>query len=176
MRQLERAATALGWDGLLLRDVEVLGARFAAVARLRPEVHQWRTEHGWPPESDPDWFRAWSEPDDHDHLPVPAVELQGILVPVTKMRHGLRACGTLMTLAPCAVTVPGDQSHKTWRLIELDYYGIGVVAAHPDTPAHVLLRPEDRTSEFGSSLFTRWLLEVLYERIVHPEHESAGTS
>ena len=32
------------------------------------------------------------------------------------------------TLAPCSVVLPAPQGAQSWPLIELDYYGIGVVA------------------------------------------------
>ena len=166
MQQLEHAARALGWDGYVIPDVEVLGVQFAAVARLRPDVHRWRSDHGWSPEPNPSWFRSWSEPRLHDHLPVAAVDLLGVLVPVSKAHRALRACGSLMTLAPCTVVLPGDHPYKPWPTIELDYYGIGVVTADDTGPAKLVLAPEDRTAEFGSSLFGRWLLEVLYSRVL----------
>ncbi len=173
MQQLEHAAHALGWDGHLIPDLDVLGARFAAVARIRPEVHQWRSDHGWSPEPNPAWFRSWSEPSLHDHLPVAAVDLLGVLVTVSKSSRAVRACGTLMTLAPCAVVLPGDHPYKPWPLVELDYYGIGVVTADHTGPAQLVLAPEDRTAEFGSSLFGRWLLELLYSRVL--EHDTEPT-
>lgn len=172
MQQLEHAARALGWDGYVIPDVEVLGARFAAVAQLRPEVHTWRSDHGWAPEPNPSWFRSWSDPSLHDHLPVAAVDLLGVLVPVAKARKALQACGSLMTLAPCTVVLPGDHPYRAWPIIELDYYGIGVVTADADAGAELILAPEDRTSEFGSSLFGRWLLEVLYSKVLDRRTET----
>lgn len=171
MRELEHAACALGWNGRLIPDVEVLGSRFAAVTRIRPDVHRWRRDHGWRPEPNPAWFQAWSEPSTHNHIPVAAVDLLGILVPVGSADHALSACGTLMTLAPCAVVLP-ENSALQWTLIELDYYGIGAVAATTDAPAELLLMPEDRTAEFGTSLFSRWLLEVLYSKTLEQEAEA----
>lgn len=173
MQQLEHAARVLGWDGCLIPDVEVLGARFAAVARIRPDVHRWRSRHGWEPELDPSWFRSWSEPKAHDHLPVAGVDLLGVLVPVSKSRRALRSCGTLMTLAPCTVVLPGDHPYRPWPLIELDYYGIGVVQADSSGPAELVLTPEDRSAEFGSSQFGRWLLEVLYSRALERDPDGA---
>ncbi|MCI2417769.1 hypothetical protein MOQ72_10055 [Saccharopolyspora sp. K220] len=170
MQQLQHAARALGWDGQLIPDVEVLGARFAAVARIRHDVHQWRSRHGWAPELNPTWFRSWSEPSTHDHLPVAAVDLLGVLVPVSHARNALQACGTLLTLAPCAVVLPADHPYQPWSMLELDYYGVGVVNADFEGPADLVIAPEDRTAEFGSSMFGRWLLEVLYSKLLeHPQ-------
>ncbi|GAA0538281.1 hypothetical protein GCM10011581_05250 [Saccharopolyspora subtropica] len=166
MQQLQHAADALGWDGQLIPDVEVLGARFAAVARIRHDVHRWRIHHGWAPELNPSWIRSWSEPSLHDHVPVAAVDLLGILVPVSHTRHALRACGTLLTLAPCVVVLPPNNPYRPWPMLELDYYGVGVVNAGLEGPAEVVLHPEDRTAEFGSSMFGRWLLEVLYSKVL----------
>lgn len=168
MQHLQHAAQALGWHGRLVPDVEVLGTRFAAATRIRPEVHRWRSEHGWAPELNPSWFQ--SEPSEHDHVPVPAVELEGLLVPVSRARYGLAACGTLMTLAPCAVVLPAGHPYRPWPVLELDYYGIGVVTADAGEPTELVLAPEDRTAEFGSSPFARWLLEVLYAKLLEQQH------
>jgi hypothetical protein len=173
VQDLEHAAQALGWSGQLIPDVEVLDTRFAAVARIRPDVHQWRRDHGWEPELNPTWFRSWGEPCLHDQLPVAAVDLLGILVRVARAKRALRACGTLMTLAPCAVVLPGDHPYQPWPLIELDYYGIGVVNAATSGPAELVLAPENRSAEFGSSLFSRWLLEVLYSKALEQHTEIA---
>lgn len=176
MQQLQHAAGALGWDGQLIPDVEVLGSRFTAAARIRPDVHKWRSRNGWSPELDPAWFRSWSEPDEHDQLPVSAVDLQGILVRVSDPADALRACGMLLTLAPCVVVLPPDHRCDKLSMLELDYYGAGVVRAGYDGTAELVIRPEDRTAEFGSSMFWRWLLEVLYSRMLELPALSENTS
>ncbi|WP_245560367.1 hypothetical protein [Actinopolyspora halophila] len=172
VQQLEQAARALGWHGHLVSDIAALGARFTAVTRLRFDVHQWRSVNEWPPETDPARVEAWSESESPDRLPVPAVELVGLLVRVSKARKATRACGTMLTIAPCVAVLPGDHPYRPWALTEMDYYGIGAVTADRDGAAELVLAPEDRRTEFGTSLFERWLLEVLYERVVHSHPES----
>jgi len=149
--------------------VAVLGQRVSAVVRVRRDVHRWRVRNGWPPEPDPSWFQSWFEPELHDRLPVPAVDLLGVLVEETSVGRALQACGTLMTLAPCAVVLPSLQPYDAWPLMELDYYGIGVVAVDSDGTSQVVIPPEDRSTEFGPSLFGRWLQEVLYDRVLKAE-------
>ncbi|GGM42152.1 hypothetical protein GCM10012275_11420 [Longimycelium tulufanense] len=168
MLSLQHAAFALGWRGVVIADVAVLGSRVSAVVRVHRDVHRWRVRNGWPPETDPSWFRSWFEPELHDRLPVSAVELVGVLVEEATLHNALRACGTLMTLAPCAVVLSTPQ-HDPWPLIELDYYGIGVVTTLADGSSEVSIPPEDRSGEFGPSLFGRWLLEVLYDRVLKAE-------
>ncbi|SFS53455.1 hypothetical protein SAMN05660874_01590 [Saccharopolyspora flava] len=148
----------------------MLGTRFTAVARIRQDVHQWRLHHGWGPELDPAWFKAWSEPEHHDQLPVAAVDLIGILVPVSKPSRALRACGMLLSLAPCAVVLPGQHQEDPLSMLELDYYGAGIVTTGPDDAGRLVLEPENRAAEFGSSMFGRWLLEVLYSRLLENPH------
>ena len=170
MQQLQHAARALGWDGKLVPDVDVLGTRFTAVASIRQDVHQWRLHNGWGPELNPAWFKAWSEPEHHDQLPVAAVDLIGILVPVSTPSRALRACGMLLTLAPCAVVLPNDHRYDALSMLELDYYGAGAVTTGPEDAAHLVIAPENRAAEFGSSMFGRWLLEVLYSKLLeHPQ-------
>jgi len=164
----QHAVSALGWQGTVISDVAVLGQRVSAVVRLRADVHRWRTENGWPPAPDPSWFHSWFEPAFHDVVPVSAIELIGILVTESTVEQALEACGTLMTLAPCAVLVPESPDYDPWPLIELDYYGVGLVRAGDEGPARVEVAPEDRASEFGPSPFSRWLLEVLYAHVTAP--------
>jgi hypothetical protein len=170
MLPFQRAIAALGWRGLVIPDIAILGHQVTTVVRLLHSVHTWRKANGWPPEADPTWFRSWSEPDLFDRLPVAAIEIVGFAVPETEINHALNYCGTLLTLAPAVVVVGGTASSRTgdspadpWSLFELDYYGVGVVQEQNDG-ATVLVPPENRCAEFGTTLFGRWLKEVLYEK------------
>lgn len=170
MLPFQRAIAALGWRGLVIPDVAILGHQVTCVVRLLHPVHAWRKANGWPPEADPTWFRSWSDPELFDRLPVAAVDIVGFAVPESEIDHALNYCGTLLTLAPAAVVMDerGGPAGRTpsadpWSLFELDYYGVGVVRANADE-ATVLVRPENRCAEFGKTLFGRWLQEVLYEK------------
>jgi hypothetical protein len=161
----QHAASALGWHGVVLPDVGILGHRVSAVVRILDEVDRWRRANGWPPQPDPSWFRTWFSPGPRDRTPLPAVELVGILVSESDADRALTACGTLISLAPCAVVLPDSLLASPLPLSELDYYGVGVVGGDNETGASVIVPPEDRSGEFGPSLYGRWLLEVLYERV-----------
>jgi hypothetical protein len=141
----------------------------SAVVRVHDEVDRWRRSNGWPPQPDPSWFRTWFTPGPLDRTPLPAVELLGILVTESEPDSALTACGTLISLAPCAVVLPESVLDDVWPLNELDYYGVGVVGGTNDA-AKVVVPPEDRSGEFGPSLYGRWLQEVLYDRVVKGEH------
>jgi hypothetical protein len=166
MPLLQSAASALGWDGVVVSDVPALGWRVSVVARIRADVHRWRTRNGWPPEPDPAWLRSWFVPGVNDRMPLPAVDLIGTLVMSPPTDRALHACGTLITLAPCALVVPDATDCDPWRLTELNYYGLGIVSLGTDGSPVVVVRPENRSTEFGTSLFGRRLLEVLYERVL----------
>ena len=168
------AASALGWRGFVVPDVGVLGHRVSAVARIVDDVDRWRRSNGWPPEPDPSWFRTWFNPGPRDRSPLPAVELVGLLVAESDTERALTACGTLISLAPCAVVlpdVPAGEPGNPLQVTELDYYGVGVVAG-AGSGVRVIVPPEDRSGEFGPSLYGRWLAEVLYDRIVRGLHLS----
>lgn len=166
----QHAASALGWRGVVVPEVGVLGYRVSAVVRVHEQVDRWRRSHGWPPQPDPSWFRTWFDPGPLDRTPLPAVELVGIVVTESEPDRALTACGTLISLAPCAVVLPEVSSDNPWPLNELDYYGVGVVDGSAATGAHVVVQPEDRSGEFGPSLYGRWLQEVLYDRVVRGQH------
>ena len=69
-----------------------------------------------------------------------------------------------------AVVLPAPVLDDSLPLSELDYYGVGVVSGTDETNAKVVVPPEDRSGEFGPSLYGRWLQEVLYDRVVKGEH------
>jgi len=165
----QHAASALGWRGVVIPDVGVLGYRVSAVVRVHDEVDRWRRSNGWPPQPDPSWFRTWFTPGPLDRTPLPAVELLGILVTESEPDRALTACGTLISLAPCAVVLPSAMVDDSLPLSELDYYGVGVVSGTDEASAKVVVPPEDRSGEFGPSLYGRWLQEVLYDRVVRGE-------
>jgi hypothetical protein len=171
----QHAASALGWRGVVVPDVGVLGYRVSAVVRVHEEVDRWRRSNGWPPQPDPSWFRTWFDPGPLDRTPLPAVELLGILVAESEPDRALTACGTLISLAPVAVVLPEPVADGPWplSLSELDYYGVGVVAGDDQNGANVVVPPEDRSGEFGPSLYGRWLQEVLYDRVVKGRHVPA---
>lgn len=160
----------MGWHGLVVPDVGMLGHRVSAVVRVRADVDRWRRANGWPPHPDPSWFRTWFSPGPPDRSPLPAVDLVGILVDDTEAEHALNACGTLISMAPCAAVLA--DSGDLWPLNELDYYGVGVVIADEES-ARVVVPPEDRANEFGPSLYGRWLREVLYDRVLRGAYETA---
>lgn len=162
----QHAASALGWRGVVIPDVGILGHRVSAVVRIHDEVDRWRRSNGWPPQPDPSWFRTWFDPGPPDRTPLPAVELVGVLVTESDPDRALTASGTLISLAPCAVVLPLGEDPDPWPLNELDYYGAGVVSGNNATDVKVVVPPEDRSGEFGPSLYGRWLQEVLYDRVV----------
>lgn len=172
MPPLHSAASVLGWHGVVLSDVPALGRRVFAVVSLRHDVHQWRMHNGCPPRSDPSCFKSGA----HDRIPPPAVDLLGTLVTSPLTDRALHACGTLMTLAPCAVVLPEDADRDPWRLAELNYYGVGVVSLAANESVLVVLPPENRSTEFGPSPFGRWLLEVLYGRLLETTLPSAASA
>lgn len=164
----QHAASALGWRGVVVPDVGVLGYRVFAVVRVRDDVDRWRRANGWPPQPDPSWFRTFFYPGPLDRSPLPAVDLVGILVVESEPERALTACGSLISLAPIAVVVPEPVVDDPWplSLSELDYYGVGVVAGDTAENAEVVVPPEDRSVEFGPSPYGRWLQEVLYDRVI----------
>lgn len=140
------------------------------MVRVQENIDNWRRTHGWPPHSDPSWFRTWFDPTTVDSTPLPAVKLVGVLVAETDAERALAACGTLVSHAPCATVLPYGAAEESLPLSELDYYGVGVVIGDNQHNARLVIPPEDRSVEFGPSLYGRWLLEVLYDRIMRDQH------
>lgn len=102
-----------------------------------------------------------------------AAELVGVLVTGSDPNHSLAECGSLLTLAPCAVVVA--DSPDPWPMMEFDYYGVGVVRVG-EYSAEVAIPPEDRSGEFRPSLFGRWMREFLYGRALEVGARTAGAA
>ncbi|MGH3998900.1 MAG: hypothetical protein ACRDTJ_15765, partial [Pseudonocardiaceae bacterium] len=61
---LVRAAVdALGWDGVVLAPIVLLGRRVAVVATLIDEVHEQRVSSGWGPVTDRVSVSTWNWPE-----------------------------------------------------------------------------------------------------------------
>ncbi|MGB8202504.1 MAG: hypothetical protein WCF33_22940, partial [Pseudonocardiaceae bacterium] len=72
---------ALGWDGVVLPPMVLLGRRVVAVATLLDDVHERRISSGWGPVTDRVSVSTWDWPELRHLAPPPAVTLSGIIAP-----------------------------------------------------------------------------------------------
>ncbi|MFB9430296.1 hypothetical protein [Streptoalloteichus tenebrarius] len=170
-----RAAELLGWRGVVLPPMSLLGRRVVPVAELLPDRHAERLCWGVGPVTDRTAVSTWVWPEMLGRVPPPAVRLVGVLAPARHWRTALtsavpfaRLCSSA-TVLPSAVTVAED--YVTNGMLRSRLYGVAVLTADPDGAVGLELpgpAEEDRVIDvdLATSSAVRWMHEVLYDRVL----------
>lgn len=164
------AAAQLGWKGVVLPEVTMLGRRVCVVAKLRTATHAERIAMGVAPVTDRATVATWTWPEFAPTAPAPAAEIVGVLAVARHWRTGMASAVPFSRYGEAAVVLP------TSAVLSRDYldnclprarsYGVGVVTADEDARVdldidvrreHILL-PEDAVS--------RWINEMVYEQLL----------
>lgn len=166
------AASALGWDGVVLPPMVLLGRRVVVVASLLGEVHERRLNSGWRPVTDRVSVSTWEWPEMRQLVPAPAVRLNGIIAPARHWRTGLTGAAPFAGLCPTALLLPAHIARNVECLSHAEYYGPTVLAAagpHDVDPDAVDVVHVGRTRAVAttpSTVTTRWVYEMVYDRLL----------
>jgi hypothetical protein len=167
------AAGALGWEGIVLPPMVLLGRRVVAVARLIDEVHDRRHRSGWGPVTDRVSVSTWDWPEMRHLVPAPAVELSGIVAPARHWRTGLTGAAPFAGLCRTALLLPAHIARNMECLTHAEYYGPSVLAAagpHDVDPeavdvVHVgRLRTAAQLTHHTAT--SRWVHEMVYAQLL----------
>jgi hypothetical protein len=170
---LAGAAEALGWPGLVLPAVRLLGTRVTAVVTIDRHAHEMRRAAGCAaPVLDVDTLAVWEWPQSAGSCPPSVVALRGVLVPAAHParpeRAWVTAAGTARRwagFAGTALLLPADDASELCRL-ECGYAGIGLTA---NTATGVrLIQPgrSGRSEKARRRTLDRWVEERLYGRLL----------
>jgi len=164
------AARDLGWQGIVLPEMKLLGRRISLVAQLMPDAHAERICLGQAPEVDRATVATWVWPEFNGRVPSPAVRIVGALAVARHWRTGLinavpflRYCDAAMVL-PMSVVITND--YLVNCLPRARAYGVGIASAAPgpevrmDLPGRADRAPADVDGTH------RWLGELAYEQIL----------
>jgi hypothetical protein len=166
------AADALGWDGVVLPPMVLLGRRVVVVANLIGDTHERRISSGWGPVTDRVSVSTWDWPEMQHLVPTPAVALSGIIAPARHWRTGLTGAAPFAGLCPTALLLPAHIARNIECLSHAEYYGPTVLAAagpHDVDPEAVDVvhvgrsRPVVTTPPRATS---RWVHEMVYDRLL----------
>ena len=166
------AVEALGWAGVVLPPMVVLGRRVVAVANLILDVHERRFSSGWGPVTDRVSVSTWDWPEMQHLAPTPAVQLSGIIAPARHWRTGLTGAAPFATLCPTALLLPAHIARNVECLTHAEYYGPTVLAAagpHEVDPDAVDIVHVGRTRVATNTPMTatsRWVHEMVYDRLL----------
>jgi hypothetical protein len=165
-------ADALGWDGVVLPPMVLLGRRVVAVATLISDVHERRISSGWGPVTDRVSVSTWGWPEMQRRVPMPAVQLSGIIAPARHWRTGLTGAAPFAELCPTALLLPAHIARNVECLSHAEYYGPTVLAAagpHDVDPDAVDVVYVGRTRAVATTPLTatsRWVHEMVYDRLL----------
>ncbi|KAA9166751.1 hypothetical protein FPZ12_000625 [Amycolatopsis acidicola] len=164
------AAAQLGWEGVVLPEVTILGRRVCVVAKLRTDVHAERIAVGIGPVTDRTTVATWTWPEFARTAPAPAAEIVGVLSVARHWRTGMASVVPFSRYGEAAMLLP------TSAVLSKDYvdsclprarsYGIAVVSAdeHANVERDIPGRPE-RTLLPQDSV-SRWINEMVYEQLL----------
>lgn len=163
----EEAAAALGWDGIVLPPMTLLGRRVVVVAELLVDVHFDRLATGWGPVTDRVSVGTWSWPELAGRAPDPAVLISGVLAPARHWRTALTYVAPFGGLAPTAMLLPPGPARDPDCLMQADYYGAAVLAsADGDLVDVVQAGRSSRLATICSTTTCRWVYEIVYDRVL----------
>ena len=166
------AVAVLGWDGVLLPPILLLGRRVVVVAELLGSAHSRRIATGWAPVTDRTSVSTWHWPEVAHLVPPPAVRLHGLVAPARHWRTGLTAAGPFTGLCATAMLLPADIARDTQCLRQADRFGSTVVAtaggSEVDCDAVDVVQA-GRAGPIPSTqppAISRWVHEVVYEQLL----------
>jgi len=166
------AVEALGWVGVVLPPMVVLGRRVVAVANLIGDVHERRLRSGWGPVTDRVSVSTWDWPEMQRLAPTPAVQLSGIIAPARHWRTGLTGAAPFAALCPTALLLPAHIARNVECLAHAEHHGPSVLAAagpHEVDPDAVDIVHVGRTrvaTNTPPTATSRWVHEIVYDRLL----------
>lgn len=166
------AAGALGWDGVVLPPMVLLGRRVVAVAKLIEDVHERRIRSGWGPVTDRVSVSTWDWPQMRHLVPAPAVELSGIIAPARHWRTGLTGAAPFAGLCSTALLLPAHIARNVECLTHAEYYGPTVLAAagrcdvDPEAVDVVHVGRSRPVATTPPSATSRWIYEMVYDSLL----------
>lgn len=166
------AVAVLGWDGVVLPLVRLLGRRVVVVAELVGPAHSQRIATGWAPVTDRTSVSTWHWPEMAHLVPPPAVRLRGLVAPARHWRTGLTATGPFTGLCATAMLLPADIARDVQCLRQADRFGPTVVATagvsdvDPDAVDVVQAGRPGPMPSTRLPVLSRWVHEVVYEQLL----------
>jgi hypothetical protein len=169
--ELASAAVAqLGWPGVALSPMTLLGRRISLVAELLPDAHAERICLGQAPVTDRATVSTWVWPEFSGQVPAAAVRIVGVLAVVRHWRTGLAALAPFARYGDTAMVVPSSvvltHDYLANCLPRARAYGIAVVSADPDNGVDLDLPGRGEKVTAGIDAVSRWVNEVAYERVL----------
>jgi hypothetical protein len=164
------AAALLGWDGVVLPEMTMLGRKVCVVAKLRTDVHAERIAMGVGPVTDRATVDTWTWPELAATAPAPAVEIIGVLAVGRHWRTAMASAVPFARYGEAAMVLPSPavltEDYVVNCLPRARAYGLAAVTADPN--AMIDLDLEGRTERIllDEDPISRWVNEMVYDQFL----------
>ncbi|GAB2998541.1 hypothetical protein GCM10027184_62660 [Saccharothrix stipae] len=164
------AALRLGWHGVVLPEMVLMGRKVIVVAELLPDAHAERLCLGAGPETDRTTVSTWVWPEMDGRVPPTAVRIVGVLAVARHWRTALASAvpfarfGNAAAVLPTSVVFTHDYLANC--LPRVRRYGVSVLLADEELQLSTDVAGRNETVPVEDTATTRWVNELVYERVL----------
>jgi hypothetical protein len=164
------AAVRLGWHGVVLPEMVLMGRKVIVVAELLADAHAERLCLGAGPEPDRTTVSTWVWPEMDGRVPPAAVRIVGVLAVARHWRTALASAvpfarfGNAAAVLPTSVVFTHDYLANC--LPRVRRYGVSVLLADEELQLSTDVAGRNETVPVEDTATTRWVNELVYERVL----------
>ena len=164
------AATRLGWHGVVLPEMVLMGRKVIVVAELLADAHAERLCLGAGPETDRTTVSTWVWPEMDGRVPPAAVRIVGVLAVARHWRTALASAvpfarfGNAAAVLPTSVVFTHDYLANC--LPRVRRYGVSVLLADEELQLSTDVAGRNETVPVEDTATTRWVNELVYEQVL----------
>ncbi|NUT54287.1 MAG: hypothetical protein HOV94_44400 [Saccharothrix sp.] len=164
------AAVRLGWHGVVLPEMVLMGRKVIVVAELLADAHAERLCLGAGPETDRTTVSTWVWPEMDGRVPPAAVRIIGVLAVARHWRTALASAvpfarfGNAAAVLPTSVVFTHDYLANC--LPRVRRYGVSVLLADEDSQLSTDVAGRNETVPVEDTATTRWVNELVYEQVL----------
>jgi hypothetical protein len=164
------AAVRLGWHGVVLPEMVLMGRKVIVVAELLADAHAERLCLGAGPETDRTTVSTWVWPEMDGRVPPVAVRIVGVLAVARHWRTALASAvpfarfGNAAAVLPTSVVFTHDYLANC--LPRVRRYGVSVLLADEELQLSTDVAGRNETVPVEDTATTRWVNELVYERVL----------
>lgn len=177
--ELARAAAAqLGWNGVVLPEITILGRKVCVVAKLRTDVHAERIAMGAGPVADRATVDTWTWPELAGTAPAPAAEIVGVLAVARHWRTAMASAVPFARYGEAALVLPSPavltEDYVGNCLPRARAYGLAVVTADPNAVVDLDLEGRSERVLLAEDPVSRLVNELVYDHLLRTAEAPAS--